>query len=653
MRIISPPFSQLNNLRQPLTRGEKIVFNFFNEYLPEEWEMYIQPHLNGLRPDFVLLNPRVGIAVYEVKDWDLNAMSYFSKEDDFGLLQLYGRKDGKEFSLTKSDPTTQVARYRKQIYELYCPRLEAQNGFAAITAGIIFPFAFQNDLQALFSSLMARYSDEKFAQYTPLVGREALESGDIKKVFPASKWSSSKIMRPELADDLRSWLVEPDFASLQRKPLVLDKNQKALAHSRTESGYRRIKGAAGSGKSLVLAARAANLMDQGKNVLIVSFNITLWHYLRDIVVRSSQVQGAMQNLTLTHFHLWCKNVCIDSGRESDYIGLFKKLEGMSGDEKSEKMKAILNQEIPSLVKQILNSDLKNELTTYDAVLVDEGQDFLPEWWNILRKIGNKNCEMLLVADATQDVYDTAKSWTDEAMTGAGFPGGRWAELNTSYRLPPTALTYARKFAEAFLPSTQVDLPEPEQSALDIYPCELKWVQCSRSDAIHNCKQEILSLMKKEGMAISDITFLCGTQKDGLKLVGLLGELKINVLHTFDVSQKETRRKKMGFYMGDARIKATTLHSFKGWESKALVIFIDDVIDNQSLALIYTGLTRLKRSTEGSLLTIVSSAQKLKSFGKTWPEYIDVSVDDATSPLEKLKFEYGQRKLPAGFIISKS
>jgi hypothetical protein len=67
-RFVSPPIDQLEKLRQPLTAGERLVFDLFNEGLAPEWEIYIQPHLNGLRPDFVLLNPDVGIAVFEVKD---------------------------------------------------------------------------------------------------------------------------------------------------------------------------------------------------------------------------------------------------------------------------------------------------------------------------------------------------------------------------------------------------------------------------------------------------------------------------------------------------------------------------------------------------------------------------------------------------------
>jgi hypothetical protein len=52
------------------------VLNFFDQILPEGWAICVQPHPNGLRPDFVFLHPVRGIAVFEVKDWDLDAMPY-------------------------------------------------------------------------------------------------------------------------------------------------------------------------------------------------------------------------------------------------------------------------------------------------------------------------------------------------------------------------------------------------------------------------------------------------------------------------------------------------------------------------------------------------------------------------------------------------
>lgn len=73
-------------------------------------------------------------------------------------------------------------------------------------------------------------------------------------------------------------------------------------------------------------------------------------------------------------------------------------------------------------------------------------------------------------------------------------------------------------------------------------------------------------------------------------------------------------------MGDARIKATTLHSFKGWESRLLVVYVTEAEHPESLALIYAGLTRLKRSQDGSWLTVICSAPQLQSYGETFPDH---------------------------------
>lgn len=235
--------------------------------------------------------------------------------------------------------------------------------------------------------------------------------------------------------------------------------------------------------------------------------------------------------------------------------------------------------------------------------------------------------MLLVADATQDVYGTARAWTDDVMKGAGFPGGRWAQLNVSYRLPPDALNLARSFAETFLPKEAIDLPEPEQGSLDLYPCHLRWVQCDPENAEKVCSDEILSLMRhtgKSGLANTDITMLAGDMKSGARVVDRLWEYRIRAFNTFG---EDHRRRKMGFYMGDARIKATTLHSFKGWESRLLVVYVSEASHAESLALVYAGLTRLKRSQEGSWLTVVCSASELQSYGEQFPDHRSLVGND--------------------------
>ena len=92
-RVICPPRCELQLLRTPLTAGELRVLDFFDQYMPDGWEIYIQPHLNGLRPDFVLLHPHAGIAVFEVKDWSLDAMTYFVRQEA-GSVSLWFRDAG-------------------------------------------------------------------------------------------------------------------------------------------------------------------------------------------------------------------------------------------------------------------------------------------------------------------------------------------------------------------------------------------------------------------------------------------------------------------------------------------------------------------------------------------------------------------------------
>lgn len=618
-RIVSPPVECFDDLRQPLTKGERMVFDLFNRCLSPEWEIYIQPHLNGLRPDFVLLNPNVGIAVFEVKDWNLSAMNYGVEERGESHPPLmWGEKDGEQFSIQKDNPVEKVYRYKNEIFNLYCPRLKKNFGFSAITSGIIFPFCPDDRVMQFLKPCLEYRGMARFPEYNPVSGSNSILSFDIKKIFPESTRSMSKLMSEDLIKDLRAWLVEPDAAVTQRQPLNLDKNQLSLVLSRTQSGYRRIKGAAGSGKSLVLASRAAELLKQDKDVLVVTFNITLINYLKDIAVRyplnSKKVRS---DVTWLNFHAWCKRVCIENDRENKYYEIING--GGSRD--------VFNEGLPKLVSLILDGE-DNCINKYDAVLVDEAQDFLPSWWNVLRKVCKPGGEMLLVADETQDIYGTAGSWTDEAMSGAGF-SGKWSELEVSYRMPEQALNEAVRFAAKYLPETKRIIPKSyrDKNMALLDSCYLRWVHCEEHDAAQICCDEIIGVFSKsksDALSVSDATFLCDKKGFGHRVVEILGGYGIRCVHTFDEDDRESRRQKVGFYMGDARVKATTLHSFKGWESKALILYMGKDLRPASLALLYTGLTRLKTSSEGSFLTVISTSLELREFGKSWPDFVEIN-----------------------------
>ncbi len=620
--LICPSRTELDSLRTPLTAGELRVLEFFDRYLPEGWEIYVQPHLNGLRPDFVLLHPHIGIAVFEVKDWHLEAMPYFVRETN-GVPSLWSRdQEGQEFR-RRDNPVEKVAQYQQEILDLYCPKLgllvkEQAQAISVITAGVIMTETSTARATELFQPFLARlgWLDDKAKKYYPVVGRDALASGNLTQVFPSAKLRRSKFMTPALADDLRSWLREPDHAAEQRTPLSLTPKQKEIATTRTQTGYRRVKGAAGAGKSVSLAARAAHLAGEGKEVLVVTFNITLWHYLRDLAVRydhpSQPVPNFMQNITWLHFHEWCRRVCQEAGLGQDYKELFAD-SGTQDD--------LFEERIPALVERALK-EARAYISSYDAILVDEGQDFNLTWWNLLRQVRREGGEMLLVADATQDLYQRACRWTDEQMHGAGF-SGPWFQLEESYRLPPGLIPYLRRFAETFLSGNDLDLPKEVQGDLFEQPLMLRWLQVQKQDAaVDACVQAVCDLVSNSAdLTWADITLLVATHEMGMRCVDKLAERNIHVCHVFAEDYQSQKRLKMQFWMGDPRLKAATVHSFKGWETRALVVHINKATTASDLAETYVALSRLRSSEKGSFLTVVCSAPELVDYGRTWPEFV--------------------------------
>ena len=621
-RIIDPPKDQWDRLPTPLTPGESEVFELFKETLPLEWEMYIQPYLNGLRPDLVLLNPYAGIAVFEVKDWSLNTLQYSIR-----------------YNWSTQSPINQIKLYEDEIFNLYCPRLDDRYGKAVISAGLIFT----QIPQAMVNRLLNPFRDGnmgKFPNQYPFAGSEGLEEGNINALFPEyKKWGQHKqsyYMSEDLANDLRGWLKEPAFSKEQREPLELNDRQLTIATEPTQERYRKVRGPAGSGKSQALAARAAVLASEGKRVLVCTFNITLMNYLRDIVARHARELAAQsggnprfirQQVEFRHFHGWCKRVCTLVGRENDYFQLWRRFPE----------EAVLDEHMAKLVLQIYTDlSVRDTLPVFDAILVDEGQDYNKDWWQTLRAAVKPDGEMLLVADKTQNIYGKDLTWLDGSLRGTGF-SSREYNLETSYRLPPEIVPILEDFANHFLvPSgVEVDIPpKGKQMELDFDPqIKLRWVQASPVSSIPEiCFEEARWQMKCLGSdtAIPDIIFLASTNNIGIMFVEECAQKGVRVLYTFGQEDQEintfgqedrilrryenSRRKKLAFFLGDARIKATTLHSFKGWEGRHLVLYVSRIASAEDRALFYTALTRLKKHPNGSMLTVVSVCPELYNFG---------------------------------------
>ena len=621
IRIVDPPLDQLENLRQPLTKGERAVLNWLLAILPSSWEIYIQPHLNGLRPDFVLLHPQNGIAVYEVKDWSLRGMDYFVDKGSRGP-RLMGRRHGKTFSLASSDPVAKIDLYKQEIYGLYVPSLPPGKGYGSIVAGIIFTDVPTNEAAELLAPLREHRGHDEYDKWYPVVGSDLI--GRTDKPTLRQLLSSANRLDPKMGDlaasELRHWLVEPSFSSEQRIPLkkLMTPKQRSLCLNEEGARYRRIKGPAGSGKSLVIAGRAAELARQGKRVLVVTFNITLINYLSDLSVQYAQSGKVRKQITALNFHLWCKRISVLTGNEEEYVRLWPSKDDQVA------VRHVLELALPA--KAIGWAESLEDEDRWDAILVDEAQDFMPGWWSALKAAlpRDGSGEALICADRQQNVYGV-EPWTENVMNGAGFRG-RWVTLDQSFRLSPALCRLASAYIEAFLPDSEEHRPNSSVGELE-FKTVLKWRQIETdrqaSDACVQALLEILDVSKDDPVAVSDLVCIVDNESIGKDIVLRLRDKNIRAIDTFGYSadkresEEQSRRKKQAFYKGDARVKVTTIQSFKGWESKSLVVLITRAMGPKDLALAYTAITRLKRDDRGCYLTVVCSAPELSAFGRKW------------------------------------
>jgi hypothetical protein len=636
---IDPPLDQIERLAQPLNSGERLFLDWLVANLTSDWEIYVQPYMNGLRPDFVLLSPRKGIAVYEIKDWNLSALTYYYKGSRPGGLELWA-SDGKNHFRVGRDPLQQVKSYKAEIFSLYCPRLSSKHGFGAITGGVVFPFSLTAECSALLRPQVESLGLDKYPKHNLVIGADLL-AGDcseatLRKVLP-SMFRRTDEMNEEIAADLRHWLIEPLAPKEQRaNPFVeLDDKQKNLVSGRTEkTGYRKIRGPAGSGKTSVLCGRAARLLAEGKKVLVITFNITLINYIRDSIVcftfgvESSRNQIRKQITTL-NFHYFCKRVALATGNIANYDQLMRR----DLDANATDTDHLLSKDLPNAARSWVQ-ELQDE-DKYDAILVDEGQDFYLAWWQVLRGAHRDGGEMMLCADRTQNIYGVDQTWTEGTLKGSGILA-KWTELHRSYRMPPEVCREATRFVEEFLPSAEnlrpiaasgrgndtIDIFNSESGLLGRTAC-LNWIQIpSGEKPEQSCFDALIAMVTlsekcSTPINYADVTVLVEDKHTGMQLRKMLSTSGIRVIDTFDEDERVERKKKLAFRKGDGRVKITTIHSYKGWETRALIVQVGVAKTERDYALFYAAITRLKMCPPESYLTVVCSAPELEHFGSGW------------------------------------
>ena len=609
-RLWDPSLETLKNIN--LDNEIKKVLKFLHVNLSSKWEFYVKPSLDGLNPSIILLNDEIGIQVIDFEHQNMN-------------------------------PISRLENMKEEILKYYIPQSNLEKlSWQLIATCYADPLSDKSEIQKKFDNWVTSAnlkSLPKESNYFSIISKEDLDNKDpkeaIKKAVPFSDFKRSKYMTTEIADSLRPHLRTSDFLLENIDPLKvneLSEEQQNLILTRTPTGYRRIRGSSGSGKTLVLAGKVADLYKQGKSVLFLCFNKTLVNLVRSYFHRFLKGDEELEFIKkrgrekfhepeFLHYHRYAKRTFYESGKEYEWKNFFK---SEHKDTNIDSDTNIMSDALHDLIKKI------SLIKKYDAVLIDEGQDFLPQWWRAVRQLLEDDGEAYFVIDEAQDLYENKEKWTDNAMKNSGF-SGRPSLLKASYRLPQSYIPFIQNFMEIYKPklNSDVDLLEPEQPSQaelklgSSEKCHISWEQIfdtdlelARKKGVERCVELVSDVLPKivDSFSYNDITLICSTHKSGLGIVEKLDKKGIKTAHIFGDSKTQDFLK-MNFTLTKEKIKISTVHSFKGFESPLILYFMEKNIPFEEA---YTALTRLRPSQKNnSHIKVVCIDPKYHKYGETW------------------------------------
>lgn len=213
-------------------------------------------------------------------------------------------------------------------------------------------------------------------------------------------------------------------------------------------------------------------------------------------------------------------------------------------------------------------------------------------------------------------------WLDKRRGGVE-KFGEWIELKTIVRLPEKIAGITRVFSEKFNLNQDVRVDKVERPDLfNQYEEHSVWWNIEEKDWL-NKVNEGFEIIKGKGTSThgSDTVILLPDKNFGLECVKHFETTKnIKVNHVFEnEEEKRYHKHKKAFWMGDSRLKISTIHSFKGWEVLNVILYIpenyyggDDVYDK----IVYTAMTRTRQN-----LIVINANKRYLEFGdglsKTW------------------------------------
>lgn len=424
--------------------GERKVYQFLEHVFKDEnviiWH---EPKALNRYTDFIVWFPEHGLLVVEVKDWSKERFETLNPETFTG--KFYNKH---QHVVSVKNPQRQVEicknniRSALQQCEIFLQKQGAYQG------NLKFPVAscvIYTELKESEAIQLTQVADLGFSDHRIIDTRTTIFKDDLRLMqenqifkqkivnafesfsfqFEPLTYAEEKLLRYMIFPEIRVNQFQQDelFHIEPQDVKALDLSQESIAKN-IGDGHRILKGVAGSGKTLVLACRAKYLKTiyPDYKILVVCYNNSLCNHLRQMFGEDFNHKIEVHN-----FHSVVK--------QFTRAKLF-----MYPHEKQENY----NSRVGQILLDHIDGTGIEEAEKYDAILIDEGQDFAQEWIIGLSKlVKTETNNILFCYDPAQNIFNRKKpSWRS---VGLQVQGKKPVELLKCYRNTKEILDIAKAF----------------------------------------------------------------------------------------------------------------------------------------------------------------------------------------------------------------
>ena len=580
------------------TEGEKTFYKFLEGVAKPDthYLCWYLPEINGNEPDFLLYCEDVGLVVFEVKDWVLGQIEEANPQ--YFLLKIREKTESRKNPFQQANDYLISIKDKIQKDGHLVSKEPAYLGKPKIplSCGVVFPNV--NKYEYTEKGLEKVIGTEKIFFWDDLhpasdiccdsTGQYFLKA--LKEKFPPL--FPFKITFKELnhLKEIIFPIVKIELPKRSREDIcgegidrlkVLDNHQEAIAR-KYDGGHRIIVGPSGSGKTLILVHKAALLKQYNpaiKSIVFVCYNITLVNYIKRLL-SDKKVPLGENGVEVLHFFELCSKILGQDiayeKEESDYYDLI----------------------VSETLSKIPASGLK-----YDAILVDEGQDFSDDMYKVVISILNEKTNNLTIAlDEGQNIYHRKQSWKDLGIQAKG----RLHRISYVYRNTKELHEFASRFI-----GNNGGLPEASGSQQygifpDLYEYHGPKPQIKQfksiGEIIDIVSDTIKKLVDKGECSWSDIAILytMRSPEDNQdahipRVVGKALEKK-GILHNW---VSEDYRSKRSYDVTTETVTVSTIQSAKGFDYSRVFLIGLDLFDpakwpeTEVKGLAYVGITRAR------------------------------------------------------------